>query len=151
MRLSFPITVQVLQYTDKNPFQYNHASDFSWCLSQNPEGNISFLDLTVLSPFLLLFPFKISTTLQPQDKIIAPSHTHTHMHIYNVSIYRGFFYSNSFNVLCAQQGSQSSNLTSSHYLLSSIALNTLGSYASSQPSKLHPLLQTLNPSIPSSP
>lgn len=128
------------KYTNKVPFLYDHVN-FSWWLFHNSKGNTSFLDLTVLSPFLLLLPFKISTTLQPQDKIIA--HTPTH-HLQRQHT-QGLLYSNSFNVLCAPIGSQPPTSLQA-LLLSLTALDILGSYASSHPvnSILSP---TLNPSF----
>lgn len=98
------------------------------------EGNISFMmNLTTLSPCLLLFPFKISISLQPGNKITAhpPPFHRIHRILFYFSIQTPLISS----VLCKVPKPPTSLQT----IISSVtALNTLGSYSSSLSGKLHP-------------
>lgn len=84
------------------------------------------------TPFLLLFPFKISISLQPGNKIIA--HTAHPFH----RIHKIFFFIQTpliSSVLCKVPKPPTSLQT----IISSVtALNILGSYFSSWSGKLHP-------------
>lgn len=77
--LPFPSTVSgtACKHKNKGPFLSDHVSDFSWCFSPNPGGNISFLNLTTLSSFLLLYPFKNIYQTAARNKITGHTRTHT--------------------------------------------------------------------------
>lgn len=99
------------------------------------EGNISFMmNFTTLSPCLLLFPFKISISLQPGNKIIA--HTvHPFHRIHRILFYFSIQTPLISSVLCKVPKPPTSLQT----IISSVtALNILGSYSSSWSGKLHP-------------
>lgn len=117
----------------KEPFLYPYALTSLDVALITQEGNISFMmNLTTLSPFLLLFPFKISISLQPGNKIIAhTAHPFHRIHKIFFSIQTPLISS----VLCKVPKPPTSLQT----IISSVtALNILGSYSSSWSGKLHP-------------
>lgn len=112
------------------------------------EGNISFMmNLTTLSPFLLLFPFKISISLQPGNKIIA--HTaHPFHRIHRILFY--FFLSKL--LLYPQCSTRFPNLQPLFKPLSPLSLLWIYWDLIPAPDQVNsiPLLQTPHSFIPSS-